>query len=225
MCAANDYYTNKKSVKCPPQGKHIPIGLKTNNNGSAIFYTTEFGGHYMDGTQDRIFVVESALCKDRKETECKKCIPSDEDIFGKNMEIYATTIYGLSYVSLKNFTKVFSSADPSLLNESFCACAAYVFASDKYGDKYNPRDFRNNYTKYNSGFFIDMIDGKDAANADYVEGYTLQQIEDLLSKKGVVVLKDVTDLMPDHHYNRTSNRIKDLQYHWQDWSKGYFERH
>lgn len=112
-----------------------------------------------------------------------------------------------------------------MLNESYCACVAYVFANDKYGSKYNPRDFRNNYTLYNSGFFIDMIDGIDAANADYVEGYTLPQIEKLLSTKNVVMLKDVTDLMPTICTNRTSDRIKDLQYHWVDWSMGYFNRH
>ena len=223
MRAAYDYYTNSKSIKCPPQNKHIPIGLKTKNNGYAIFYTTEFGGHYIDNNQDRIFIVESALCKDKNKV--KGYTTSDEDIFGKTIEIYATTIYGLSYISLKNFAKVPSTADPSLLNESYCACVSYVFATDKYGDKYNPRDFRNNYTKFNSGFFIDMIDGIDVANADYVEGYTLPQIEKLLSSKNVVVLKDVADLMPSVCTNSTSDGIKDLMYHWVDWSNGNFNRH
>ncbi|MBR4327854.1 MAG: hypothetical protein IKP73_20240 [Bacteroidales bacterium] len=221
MCAGYDYYHNNKSTKYPPKGERIRIGLQTHNNGYAIYYTTEFGGHYVKDGRDRIFIVESAWCKDQ--SKVKGEITSDEDIFGKNMEIYATTIYGLAYVSLKNFVKVFSTADPSLLNESYAACVAYVFAEAIYGDEYNPSDFRNNYTKCNSGFFIDMIDGKDSDNEDFVEDYKLAQIENLIAKNKVTNFHDVAERMPKLYANNTAGYLKKLASYWISWSKGAYK--
>ena len=223
MVAAYEYYNNTLNVKCPPKDKNIPIGLKTKNNGYATLYTTEFGGHYIEDQKDRIFIVESAACKDKttangnKEGTYVKGV--DEDIYGKNMEIYATTMYGLAYVSLKNFAKSFWPGDPSLLNESYCACIAYVFANNRYGDLYNPSEFRKNYSKYNSGFFIDMIDGLDAANEDYVQGYTIQQIEGLIATKKITALRDVVAQMHNYCTNSTSDKLNILQTHWQSWAK------
>jgi hypothetical protein len=109
----------------------------------------------------------------------------------------------------------------SLFNESYLACVSWCVTSKLY-DSYDPRDFRHNYRLDNSGFFIDMIDPIDPSEEDYVSGYTMQQIENLLCNYSVCGFWDVVDEMPKHYSNSTSNRLYDLMTHWNSWAAGYY---
>lgn len=218
MRAGYDYYNNNKGLIRPPSNKFYCIGLEPNSNGSAIYYTTEFGGHYGEGDKVKIFIIESEKCK--RDSKSRGFEPKDEDIFGKNKEIYATAIYGLSYASLLNFSKKFVQGT-SLFNESYLACVSWCMTKPLYDD-YDPRDFRHNYKKNNSGFFIDMIDEIDDSEGDNVCGYTIGQIEALIANKEICSLQSVVEEMPAMYDNETATNLEELCTHWDCWSYGYY---
>ncbi|MBQ3619702.1 MAG: hypothetical protein II939_16270 [Bacteroidales bacterium] len=206
MLAGYDYFNNKLNANTPNKNQFIRIGLRNFTDEvtqKPVNNTTEYGAHYKEGHKDKVFV---------------------KGVYGNNMAIYATTIYGLAYSTLQKHAKIVHPNEHNLLQESYLACVAYVFAEHKYGSKYDPQNFRTNYRLQNSGFFVDMIDGINTNHRDYVEGYTLENIESLLSTYRISSFQDVIEQMPKITSNSTYNGLTDLSIHWHDWSSGRFSK-